>query len=495
MEMAEQHVPKQEPIPFMQTPVACVFAAIGFSCLATWWTYTVFAPVTPLLSFVPSGRGVFCVLLFYACSIAGLVVVLKRADRVFSRLRRLVIPCTLIFMVPAFAMAFLINAQVLPVNDTALYLSWMVFGLSELLLSLTWVVLFSLMSARWTALSIAVGGAFSPPLILLLLNAESPLLGLGGIAFLIGISLALAAYSLSRVDDGLLGEMGRYDHATTTKMKSRISVAVNEFAYGFIVVMICSMGLTAVLVVCALAILGSLLSILWAHRRIKSRWNLATVQRMTIPLVVAIVLLIPFLEDGGRTVCGGIALAAFACTKLMEWTEMVVMNAEFQLFPVRRFALGQITRLIGFIVGAGIALAAFIAAPLAQFELTLLCGGIVVVVVTAYAWYTGEKEEPLLDEGAQGVAAAVEGEDDEDGGSRFSTPFRDRCAALTVIHGLTSREAEIFTCLAKGRNAEYIQQTLFISNNTARTHIRHIYQKMGVTSQQQLIDLVDKVRS
>lgn len=46
-------------------------------------------------------------------------------------------------------------------------------------------------------------------------------------------------------------------------------------------------------------------------------------------------------------------------------------------------------------------------------------------------------------------------------------------------------------CLAKGRNADYIQQKLFISSNTAKTHIGHIYKKMGINSQQRLIDLVD----
>lgn len=46
--------------------------------------------------------------------------------------------------------------------------------------------------------------------------------------------------------------------------------------------------------------------------------------------------------------------------------------------------------------------------------------------------------------------------------------------------------------LAKGRNTERIQKKLFISGNTAKTHILHIYRKMGISSQQSLIDQVDK---
>ena len=73
-----------------------------------------------------------------------------------------------------------------------------------------------------------------------------------------------------------------------------------------------------------------------------------------------------------------------------------------------------------------------------------------------------------------------------------ASPFRDRCRAIAEQFDLSPREAEVFTCLAKGRNAEYIQQKLFISSNTAKTHITHIYRKMGINSQQRLIDLVDR---
>jgi DNA-binding CsgD family transcriptional regulator len=45
--------------------------------------------------------------------------------------------------------------------------------------------------------------------------------------------------------------------------------------------------------------------------------------------------------------------------------------------------------------------------------------------------------------------------------------------------------------LAKGRNSRVIQKELHISYNTAKAHVRHIYTKLGVHSQQELIDLVE----
>ena len=39
----------------------------------------------------------------------------------------------------------------------------------------------------------------------------------------------------------------------------------------------------------------------------------------------------------------------------------------------------------------------------------------------------------------------------------------------------------------------HIQQQLYISEGTAKTHIRHIYRKLNIHSQQDLIHLIDEV--
>lgn len=46
--------------------------------------------------------------------------------------------------------------------------------------------------------------------------------------------------------------------------------------------------------------------------------------------------------------------------------------------------------------------------------------------------------------------------------------------------------------LAKGRNASYIEESLFISYHTTKAHIYRIYQKLGIHSQQELIDAVEQ---
>ncbi|MBQ6585297.1 MAG: LuxR family transcriptional regulator, partial [Coriobacteriales bacterium] len=67
-----------------------------------------------------------------------------------------------------------------------------------------------------------------------------------------------------------------------------------------------------------------------------------------------------------------------------------------------------------------------------------------------------------------------------------------RCQIISRKYGLSERESEILTYLAKGRSAAFIQEQLVLSYSTVSTHRQHIYQKLGIHSQQELLDLVDK---
>lgn len=73
------------------------------------------------------------------------------------------------------------------------------------------------------------------------------------------------------------------------------------------------------------------------------------------------------------------------------------------------------------------------------------------------------------------------------------TSIEERCAELGAVGGLTERETEIFAMLARGRNGQYVMEHYVISRNTVKSHVKHIYAKLNVHSQQELIDLVEHV--
>lgn len=63
---------------------------------------------------------------------------------------------------------------------------------------------------------------------------------------------------------------------------------------------------------------------------------------------------------------------------------------------------------------------------------------------------------------------------------------------LAERHSLTPREREVFALMAQGRSATFIGEELFVSANTVRKHIAHVYEKLGVHSKQELLTLVQR---
>ncbi len=57
-------------------------------------------------------------------------------------------------------------------------------------------------------------------------------------------------------------------------------------------------------------------------------------------------------------------------------------------------------------------------------------------------------------------------------------------------YGLTPREQEVFDLLVKGKGIVAIEKELFIANGTAKSHIQHVYKKMGVHSRKEFLEKV-----
>ncbi|MEG0323397.1 MAG: helix-turn-helix transcriptional regulator, partial [Raoultibacter sp.] len=65
-----------------------------------------------------------------------------------------------------------------------------------------------------------------------------------------------------------------------------------------------------------------------------------------------------------------------------------------------------------------------------------------------------------------------------------------KCRKLAEEHGLTARENEILLLVVRGRHLSQIAAELNISNNTVKTHTRHIYAKLAVNSRKELMALL-----
>ena len=54
------------------------------------------------------------------------------------------------------------------------------------------------------------------------------------------------------------------------------------------------------------------------------------------------------------------------------------------------------------------------------------------------------------------------------------------------VHGLTDTERSIAALIAQGQTNRQVASTLFVTQNTVQTHVRHIFQKLGVRSRTEL---------
>ena len=69
--------------------------------------------------------------------------------------------------------------------------------------------------------------------------------------------------------------------------------------------------------------------------------------------------------------------------------------------------------------------------------------------------------------------------------------FKIKCEQLARHHGVSERELEVMMLTAKGRSANRIADDLGVTLATVNSHVHHIYQKLGVHSRQEMLDLIE----
>ena len=67
----------------------------------------------------------------------------------------------------------------------------------------------------------------------------------------------------------------------------------------------------------------------------------------------------------------------------------------------------------------------------------------------------------------------------------------ERIGELASAYMLSARETEVFRLWATGHTLKYIQEKLYLSPSTVKTHVRHIYDKAGVHSRSEIVELLD----
>lgn len=205
--------------------------------------------------------------------------------------------------------------------------------------------------------------------------------------------------------------------------------------------------------------------------------RLGLLNRVALPVALAIVLVIPVLQNSVpvqavNAVCAVLTTAGFAALFVVAVVDL--------LLAACLTGVGAVPALGGLLV----TVAASMGCGLAAIEVLGETGRTVCLVLEAAFLTAIAVSFALNAHGANGSAARAEKSSDDRG--RMA-----RCAELARDGGLSQRETQVLEYLARGHGSAFIASELGISENTVRTHARHIYEKLGVSSREELLARVN----
>ena len=99
--------------------------------------------------------------------------------------------------------------------------------------------------------------------------------------------------------------------------------------------------------------------------------------------------------------------------------------------------------------------------------------------------------KPIYVDGTYEEGDGKPAEEDSPEASSYTDLISKRCQQMKDRYRLTSREAEVMEFIVRGYTVSQIAQKFVVSDNTVRTHYKHIYAKMGIHKRQDLITLIE----
>ena len=199
---------------------------------------------------------------------------------------------------------------------------------------------------------------------------------------------------------------------------------------------------------------------------------------VAIPIVSVAFVLLPLFENAGEA-AHSVCIVGFNSFYFMVWA-FWSSERDVSLLS-RRFALGLA------MLTASQALGSYLGRSVLHFaQESGQVIAIVSLVVVYFLLMAGILFFNRVEEQRLQIATLLSPSEEK------AEPSSINIDAIAQRYGFSPRETEVFELLAKGRNRVYISQKLVVSDNTTRTHMRNIYRKLEVHSQQELIDVLEK---
>ena len=265
-------------------------------------------------------------------------------------------------------------------------------------------------------------------------------------------------------------------------------------------------------VVNSASMLGSLVSavvllVLWY--RMSFRFGLTSVFRVVYPLIITGFLLLPFLGATYLNLFAALTYMVFSLVQMLMMMQCAQISRDRGINPVFIY---------GFFGGVVYALhdAGFIGGTLAgQVAIPGLSSHAVVALGAGYLlgfmYFFGQggfhsalrgahrsvpdvelvSLGPTPDGSAKREGTVRPARKHADGEPVYQDRISKQAARICQEFRLSAREAEVMEHIVRGKTVVRIAEELVISENTVRTHVRHIYQKLDIHNRQELLDIIE----
>lgn len=445
-------------------------ASIGFAFFWAWFYLLMFGPTT--VEHLGLDASLLVKLAFFIGMVAVMLLAyLKR--NLFDKDSPDPIPLiALALTVPLGVLNLIASPGSAPVGfDIAV---WALAGGGFSLIFLVWPKVFMIAWQKDVGAFLASGAGIGAIIYLFSCNLLAPY---GEIALLVFPICSLGLFAYLRAHIAGSGKMPE-EPVEQTKLfpLTGFTVAVFGALFGVALYYICDSITTIEPALIALAIIAGAAAQIVCTAFIKRYIPFGIAEKLTLLLVAVGFLGLAFLDSSFQLACCLFLLGAFIYFDFANLSALVGF-ASGQPSPFWRIARGQLVLPLGAAVSWAACLAISRTNP-ALFDFVPYVGLGLVLALAILAAFVPFKDNAFADKSLNNEIA--------EGGH-----FKQRCLKAAEEFSLSNRETEILSFLAKGRNAQYISEQLNISAYTAKTHVYHIYQKMGVNSQQELITIID----
>lgn len=223
---------------------------------------------------------------------------------------------------------------------------------------------------------------------------------------------------------------------------------------------------------------------------IARRFGTNIFSRLAVPLMAGGLLILSLSTPAFSLWAGVFLQTGYYLFLIYIYTEFGSLALDSRLEPHRIVALGTCTIDAGLICGFFLVQAVYV---LANNWLAWLVAGVAYLLVLGGILILPSLMNDIGSKRKRRVKTAPE--NTVENGTRADATLSSTANAklsFAQAYGLSEREEEIMAYLLEGRTLRSIAEKTFLSYNTVKTHVSHIYRKAGVHTRDELIELIER---